>query len=166
MATGADPSTDRHVPSVGRVEVDPPQPVVGSLYAPVCVGQNPKLVTDLFVRSPIVWVIEGAPRSILGQGGLAARPVFCASGGRRGSSTETASGGLEPLNGLALTRRSPWWRTRGRNSFDSGRIASGWNSMSARVCPKTHGAGDTSRTYWGTEFGSGRHHSEPGCSIE
>ena len=70
MATGADPSTDRHVPRVGRVEVDLPQPVVGSLYALVCVGRNPKLVTDLFVRPPIVWVIEGAPRSILGHWSL------------------------------------------------------------------------------------------------
>ena len=50
MAAGA--ATDRHVPRVGRVQ------------------GNPKLVTDLFVRPPIVWVIEGAPRSILGQGGL------------------------------------------------------------------------------------------------
>ena len=77
MAAGADPYTDRHVPRVGRVQVDPPQPVVGSLlYAPVCVGRNPKLVTDLFVRPPIVWVIEGAPRSILGQGACSSSSIL------------------------------------------------------------------------------------------
>ena len=41
MAAGADPSTDRHVPRVGRVQVDPPQPVGEPLRASLC-GAKPQ----------------------------------------------------------------------------------------------------------------------------
>ena len=113
MAAGA--ATDRYVPRVGRVEVDrAPARCWEPLRASLC-GAKPQ-TRYISVRTLADRMgYRRRPTLDPGAGGPASRPVFCASGSRRGSSTETTSGGLEPLNGLALTRRSPWWRTRRRN---------------------------------------------------